>query len=364
MRKAYIREQQARGRKAVAVLPVHYPKEVLTAAGVLAVELWGPPGPPRHPAAGRLQAYVCAVGRNALAFLAGGHADLVDAVLFPHTCDTIQGLATLLPDLGGWSKPALTFQHPKGDDRGSARRFLRAELERFAVEVGRLAGAPVAREALARAVALHAEIDALRATLLARRAALDLSDRALYDLLRRGEFLWPEDHLGELRAAAARLGPGPVQRGLPLLVTGYVPEPMALLDYLAEVGAFVAADDWAATGRRATAPPDPQPADPFDALVEKGFSGAPCTTRGASRARRLSHLDALLERSGALGVMAHVPKFCEPELFDLPALRRHFGERGVPVLVLETELEAELPAQARARLEAFAEMLSARRARA
>lgn len=363
MRKAYIREQQARGRKVVAVLPVHYPKEVLTAAGVLAVELWGPPGPPRHPAAGRLQTYVCALGRNALAFLAGGHADMVDAALFPHTCDTIQGLATLLPDLGGWSKPALTFQHPKGDDRESARRFLRAEIGRLAVEVGRLAGAPVARQALERAVALHAEIDGLRAELLARRAALDLSDRALYQVLRRGEFLWPEDHLAELRAAAARLGTAPVQRGLPLLVTGYVPEPMALLDHLAQVGAFVAADDWAATGRRAPRPGSPL-ADPVEALVEKGFAGPPCTTRGASRARRLSHLDALLQRSGALGVLAHVPKFCEPELFDLPALRRHFGERGVPVLVLETELEAELPAQASARLEAFAEMVSARRARA
>ncbi len=364
MRKAYIREQQACGRKAVAVLPVHYPKEILTAAGVLAVELWGPPGPPRHPSAGRLQAYVCAVGRNALAFLAGGHADIVDAVLFPHTCDTIQGLATLLPDLGGWSKPVLRFQHPKGEDRDSARRFLRAELVRFAEEVGSLAGAPVTREALAQAVALHVEIDNLRSALLERRALLDLPDRALYDLLRRGEFLWPEDHLVELRAAAARLGPAPVQRGLPLLVTGYVPEPMALLDHLAEVGAFVAADDWAATGRRAAARPGPPPADPLDALVEKAFSGAPCTTRGASRTRRLAHLDALRRRSGALGVLAHIPKFCEPELFDLPALRRHLGERSVPMLVLETELEAELPAQARTRLEAFAEMVSARRARA
>lgn len=364
MRKAYIREQQSRGRKVVAVLPVHYPKEILTAAGVLAVEMWGPPGPPRHPSAGRLQTYVCAVGRNALAFLAGGHADLVDAVLFPHTCDTIQGLATLLPDLGGWSKPVLRFQHPKGDDRESARRFLRAELERFAGEVGRLAGAPLTAEALSRAVALHAEIDRARAALLARRASLDLSDRALYDLLRRGEFLWPEDHLVELRRAQARLGPSPVQGGLPLLVTGYVPEPMSLLDCLAEVGAFIAADDWAATGRRAPPRPEPLPGDPFQALVEKAFAGAPCTTRGASRALRLAHLDALRERSGARGVLAHVPKFCEPELFDLPALRRHLGERDVPLLVLETELEAELPAQARTRLEAFAEMVSARRARA
>ena len=46
MRRQYIVEQQARGRKALAVLPVHYPKPLLTAMNVLAIELWGPPGAP------------------------------------------------------------------------------------------------------------------------------------------------------------------------------------------------------------------------------------------------------------------------------------------------------------------------------
>ena len=54
------RQREEHGRKAVAVLPVHYPKELLTALDVLAVELWGPPGPPRGDDAGRVQSYVCA----------------------------------------------------------------------------------------------------------------------------------------------------------------------------------------------------------------------------------------------------------------------------------------------------------------
>jgi benzoyl-CoA reductase/2-hydroxyglutaryl-CoA dehydratase subunit BcrC/BadD/HgdB len=61
-------------------------------------------------------------------------------------------------------------------------------------------------------------------------------------------------------------------------------------------------------------------------------------------------------------VILHVQKFCEPELFDVPAIRRAFAARGVPVLVLEGELEAGLSGQAVTRLEAFVEMLSAGRA--
>jgi benzoyl-CoA reductase/2-hydroxyglutaryl-CoA dehydratase subunit BcrC/BadD/HgdB len=52
-----------------------------------------------------------------------------------------------------------------------------------------------------------------------------------------------------------------------------------------------------------------------------------------------------------------VQKFCEPELFDVPAILRTFRERGMPVLVLEGELERELAGQAETRIEAFVEML-------
>lgn len=363
MRVATIREQQARGRKAVAVLPVHYPKPLLTALDVLAVELWGPPGPPRGPDAGRLQAYVCAVARNALAFMAAGQADVVDGMLFPHTCDSIQGLATLAPDFGGWSKPCFRYLHPKGEERPSARTFVRAELERLARELEDFTGRKLEEAALRRALELHAEIDRRRAQLLDGRARLAMTDRELYDLLRRGEYLWPEDHLKELEAATARLGEATVWRGLPLMITGYVPEPMSLFDHLTAAGAFVAADDYAAVGRRVLRVPVEEDVDPFVTLVRQAFEAPPCSTRSASQERRLDYLVGVYRRGHCAGIVVHVPKFCEPELFDVPAVRSRFAAEGQPLLYLEGELEAELSAQAQTRLDAFCEMVAAQRRR-
>ncbi|MBI5482431.1 MAG: 2-hydroxyacyl-CoA dehydratase [Deltaproteobacteria bacterium] len=388
MRRAIIREQQARGRKAVAVLPVHYPKPLLTAMDILAVELWGPPGPPRGPDAGRLQAYVCAVARNALAFLAAGHADVVDGVLFPHTCDSIQGLATLAPDFGGWGKPCFRYIQPKGEERPSSRAFVRAELESLAAELAVLTGKSLETAALRRALELHTEIDRLRAALLDGRARLAMTDRELYGLLRRGEFLWPEDHLQELKAATGRLaaeGSAPVQTDLPIMITGYVPEPMTLFDHLRAAGAYVAADDYAGIGRRVLrvpvgeddvvsersersarpeAPPRPRPvSDPFVALVRQSFEAPPCSTRSANQDRRLEYLVGLYRRSRCAGLVVHVPKFCEPELFDVPAIRARFAAEGVPLLYLEGELEADLSAQAQTRIDAFCEMVAAQRRR-
>lgn len=362
-RNEYIaRQRQEHGRRAVAVLPIHYPRELFTALDILAVELWGPPGPPRGDAAGRLQTYVCALARNALAFLASGGADAVDGVLFPHTCDSIQGLATLATDFGGWGRKAFTFLHPKGPARESSRAFLDAELRALARELEVFAGRPLTPARLAEAVRLHAEIDQHRAALLDARPRLAASDTELYALLRRGEWLWPEEHLAELREARSRLRPGEVRPGVPLLVSGYVPEPGSLFQALERAGAYVAADDYAAVGRRVVRGSAAPSGDPWRDVSARYWAAPPCSTRSADPAERVRHLGGLLDRSAARGVILHVLKFCEPELFDVPAIRGAFAARGVPVLHLEGELEAELSAQAVTRIEAFAEMLAGGRA--
>ncbi len=296
-RRDYVRAQrEARGRRSLAVLPVHYPKEILTALGLLAVEVWGPPGPPRGEGAGRIQSYVCAVVRNALAFLSSGGADVVDGVLFPHTCDSLQGLATQATDFGGWGKAAFVFHHPRGTERESARRFVLEELRSLGRALEAWTGRRLSPDGLAAAIRLHDEIDAARAALLDGRARLPMADPELYRLLRRGEWLWPEEHLAELRTAVERLGPTPVQTGLPLLVTGYVPEPPGLLSMLNAAGAFVAADDYAAVGRRIIRRGGPTGADPWDDLVSRHLSSPPCPTRGIDPAVRMRHLASLAER--------------------------------------------------------------------
>jgi benzoyl-CoA reductase/2-hydroxyglutaryl-CoA dehydratase subunit BcrC/BadD/HgdB len=359
-RRTTITAQQQAGRKALAVLPIHYPKEILTAMGILAVEMWGPPGPARGPGAGRIQPYVCAVVRNALAFAASGGADRVDGMLFPHTCDSIQGLATVAPDLGGWDKPVFRFIHAHGDDRPSARRFVANEMRALISGLEQFTGAALEAEDLRTAIDLHRRIDALRGGLLRQRSRIEMDDRGLYELLRRGEHLWPDDHLRELDEAAAAVQPKPVQRGVPLLVTGIVPEPMTILDAINEAGGWIAADDYAAIGRRIN---DHQPApsdDPIDALVELYFSAPPCSTRQSHQVARADHLERLFDLGGAAGVIIHTVKFCEPELFDLPVIRTRFEARGVPVLTIESELEADLSAQTVTRIEAFVEMLDSR----
>ncbi|MBN1946041.1 MAG: 2-hydroxyacyl-CoA dehydratase [Bradymonadales bacterium] len=357
-REAIERHRAHRGGKVLAVLPIHYPKPLLTAMNVLAVELWGPPGPPRGVQAGRIQPYICPVVRNALAFLSHGPMELVDGVLFTNTCDAIQGLATLLPDLGDWHKPVMRCWYPVGERRISAARFLETELQALADRLAQLTGSPLDLDRLAWALDLHRQIDALRADILDRRAHLDLSDRELYALLREGEYRWPEDHLERLRSLHQRLAELPVKKGLPVMITGLVPEPMGLFTALEEAGAFVAADDYAGIGRRIVRQPPPASTEPWTDLVEWIYHYPPCSTQGGDLARRLAHLEERYQQGGCVGLIIHATKFCEPEAFDFSAIRKSFSARQRPVLYLESELEVELSGQQVTRLEAFGEMIA------
>jgi (R)-2-hydroxyglutaryl-CoA dehydratase subunit beta len=103
--------------------------------------------------------------------------------------------------------------------------------------------------------------------------------------------------------------------------------------------------------------------DPYVTLVRQAFEAPPCSTRSASQDARLEHLVRLYRRSHCAGIIVHVPKFCEPELFDVPAIRRRFTAEGEPLLYLEGELEAELSGQAQTRVDAFCEMVAAQRRR-
>ncbi len=359
MRKEYIdRQKREFGRKVVISLPIHYPKEILTALDVLCVELWGPPGEISGNQAGRIQTYVCPVVRKALAFIAGGHASEADALLFPHTCDSIQGLASLLPDFGGWNGPVLRFIHPKGERRASSEVYLVREIEAFIAQVETLTGKKLEPARLSSAVKLHAEIDALKLRILKLRRNIDMRDSELYAILRRGEWLWPEDHMAELKELASKISDKPQKKGVALMLSGIVPEPMDIFDVLENAGAFIVADDYAAIGRRISSSSAELPDNPLQAVIERYFALPPCSTRSSDLAGRVEYLTGLYSQNGAAGLVLHNVKFCEPEMFDVAMIKKRFAAMNSPVLYVETELEKQLSGQLSTRLEAFVEMAS------
>lgn len=338
-----------------AVLPIHYPRALLRAFDILPVEVWGPPNVDATRAASHLQPYVCSIVRNALAFLESGGLQVADLMVVPHACDSLQGLGSILLDFVRPRQPVLPLYLPRTQGvEGSA--FLAEELRSL---YGRLVEAThraPSESDLLQSILEEEAADALLRHLLERRQTLPLTTFDFYRLIRAREFL-PLESFVDLAQAMLAMQPGDSQPPkVPILLSGIVPEPMETLRAVDELGASVVADDLACCGRRLY--PEGKSREPFTRLAESLLGGPPDPTRGSPIQDRLDHLLGLAETTGARGVVFHDVKFCEPELFDLPALRSGLRDAGLPSIAVEVDLNDPLSHQARTRLEAFIEMIA------
>lgn len=354
-RSAVIEEQRASGGRVAAVFPIHYSRELLRAHGFLPVEVWGPPGVDDAAAGAHLQSYTCAIVRNGLAFLMAGGLHDVDAILVPHACDSLQGLGSVLTDFIRPEQPVLTLYPPRAT-RPSDLDYLERELTTLGRRLSEVSGVTPDGVGLTTALEREVEADRLLEELHQRRGQLALDDGELYRLLRSREYL-PAERFTELAGAVLESAEkGGARSGVPVVLSGIVPEPMApLFETLREVGARVVADDLACCGRRLyTAGVSDEP---LRRMAQRLQSGPPDAMRGSPIAERARHLRALVRDNGAKGVIFYDVKFCEPEQFDVPALSEALKADNVPSLVIEVDLATSLPGQVTTRLEAFVEML-------
>lgn len=340
----------------MGVFPAQYPREILWAMNVVPAEIWDPPLK-IGAASAHLQSYICPVVQCGLELILKGKTDILDAFLFPHTCDSIQNMASVIFDYIGARKPCYFFYHPKAPYSVAAREFYRQQVRDLATSLSSQFG-PLDPNALKERVEQGQHIARLLEDLYQLRAQnrLGMSNAAFYQLIRRGEYLFPDDWLQELEPHVKQQGEKSGKSKIPILLSGVLPNPPELLKLLDDLGVLIAHDDLLNGSRRLLVPANDFN-DPFDQLAEAYFSMPPCSTRGSSVDRRRNYLFKLLEISGARGVIFNIVKFCEPEWFDVPNLQESLKEWGIPSLVLDTELNQGLSGQMATRVEAFIETL-------
>jgi len=342
------------GGQVAAVFPVHVPRALFRAFGLLPVEVWGPPGLSTKEGDSHLQAYACSIVRSSLSWLLTAGQEAADVYLVPHACDSLQGLASLLLDFLPPGRPVLPLYVPR--DHGVAGvAFLAAELGDLADRLAATLGRRPTEDALHEAIAREQAADEALAELLGSRLHLPWSDTDFYRLVRGREFLPAEDFTEFVREALTARTEEPIE-GRRLMLSGMVAEPAALLQAIADAGGVVAADDLASSGRRLYPPGRSE--DPLERLAESLLGAAPGPTRGSEVQARVDHLVALAERAGVAAVLFWVVKFCEPDLFYLPQVRQALEDRGLHTAVVEVDISDPLPAQAITRLEALLEIAS------
>lgn len=353
----------------LSCMPPFAPEEMVHAAGMLPAGIWGAEIPVSR-ADAKIQSFACSVARTALELALRDALAVCDGFLFPFPCDAFQNLSEI------WKlsvdRPCFQLVVPRKVDAGRVRVYLAAELRRLRGELAALAGTPVSDGALWGSIRVYNENRRLmREVDRARAADPDfLTARQMLDLLQASSFLSREEHsslvrdllAGRTGAEAARGKPdrqGPAGT-VPILLTGVMPRPVAIVDMLEQVGLRVTGDDMGMGSLYYSIEVPESGGDPLQALAE-GYTGYPaCSTLHDPAGNRGAALIRRARETGAQAVLVFATKFCEPEYFDVPGLKEDLEKEGLPLLLLETELGMGDPGPIRTRVEAFVETLRGR----
>ncbi len=352
-RSEVIQQHKEKGGQIAAVFPIHHPRALLRAFDILPVEVWGPPGVDTGPADSHLQAYVCTIVKNGLAFLLSGGLDVCDYIVVPHGCDSLQGLGSILLDLVRPKQKVLPIYLPR-QDRDNSIDFLTDEFKSIEEKLRKITGKKPSVTDLVKAVHREEAADQVLKDLFNRRRRLPLSNLEFFRLVRSREYL-PAEVFAEIGHKILEQGGQPDPQGVGVVLSGLVPEPMEILEVISKAGGVVVADDFACSGRRLYTAGKGK--EPHRRMANSILTAAPDSTRGSSIEDRVRHLIKLCESSGAKGVIFYDIKFCEPEQFYIPQIREGLEQAGIRSVAMEGDLDGQLGQQLVTRIEAFLETL-------
>jgi len=350
------------GRKAVGYFPVYVPAELIHAAGLLPVGVFGAGGTVEiDHADAHIQSFVCSVSRSTLELGLTGHLDGLDGMIFGSICDVARNLS------GIWQRnfpdTLVEYVHyPQNPDSAFAAPYYRGELQRLRSTLERLSGQPVTDAGLRASLLLFERRSALLRELLRLRRAEPwrLTWREAYSLARAGHVLPVEEHIHLLEQALPliRTRDGQKRDRVRVVIEGSFCEqpPADLLDIIEEAGCYVVEDDLLLGMRWIDRPVDPGD-DPLGALARAFIDSGVTTSIRHDRRKKGEALLGRVRDAGAEGVIFSAAKFCEPALLDYPLMRATLDRHNIPSLAFEFEEKIGTFESIKTQVETFVESI-------
>lgn len=358
---AYLENWKRRtGGRVVGTFPMNFPVELAHAAGLHPAIVQESQAPITE-GRGLLPEFYCSYTRSVADQAATGELDVFDAFVLADHCVQLLGAV----DVIRWAKPEIPNHFAQFissmDDPWSSGQ-VRDKIDALRTELEEVSGAKIHPDSVSRSIALYNTDRALlREIFSARRDhSVRIPASELQALIKSSMVMDIEEHIRLLRALIPSLAElETATPPVPVHLSGHFCAPVKpeLLDTIEDAG-VIAVDDDLYHGWRFIATDVPEDEDPFDALAQWYLDrnkSAPCATRVQRNVDWDDYLINDLQKTGAVGVIVLMAKFCEPLMLYYPELRKALEERDVPVLMIETEHEGVPAESIRTRVEAFVE---------
>ena len=347
------------GKKAVGCFPYYTPDEIIYAAGLLPVGLWG--GQTDIKLADKyLQSFCCSIMRINVEQGMKGYYDFLSAIMIPIFCDTLKCI------WDNWTVAVpqtltIPVYYPQHRRIAAGMTFMAAEFRRVQAELEKIAGRKVTEKDLEEAITLY---DDYRKTMrqftaLVGAYPLTLNARTRHAVIKAAYFMDKKTYTPLVRELMAELEKMPaenVKDGIKVVVTGIMAEPDILLDAFVQNRIAFVADDLAQESRQFRTVTR-QEGTAIERLAYRIADHEGCSLLFDEKKIRGQMLIDMVRETKADGVVVCMMKFCNPEEFDYPIFKKELEAAKIPMLYLEIEQKMDAVEQLRTRIQSFAEML-------
>ena len=359
--KHLIQWKELNQKRVIACVPMHFPEEIIHAAGILPVMTWESPEP-FSVAHAHIPIFFCGVVRSIVDMALNDKLGFLDGIVFPDTCLQVRGIKNILH----WNF-SCAFQDvlylPPVLRRQSGREFLKNELNRFKSGIEGFVGHEITDEDLWQSIEIYNRNRALLRELydLRRENPGLLKSKEVLAIVFSSMLMPKEEHsefladfLSEIRGTTPSNG-----TGVRLILAGSLCEApkVDLLEMLEDAGAIIVDDD-IYTGSRYFIQDVDVDGSPMEALLKHYEQMiARCPSRIDHQNDWGRYLTDMVSKSNAQGVVNWMVKYCEPHNLWYPDVKCSLDEAGIPEFLLETDHEIMSLGQIKTRFQAFVEMI-------
>ncbi len=353
--KRYIDE----GKPVVLTAPVYTPEEIIHSMGCVPMGAWGA-DISLNESKQYFPAFICSIVQSILELGMKGTYKGASALVVPSLCDSLKCLGENWK-YGVKDIPFIPMTYPQNRKTEHGSKFTKAGYERVISDLSRITGKTFDDKALGESIRVYNEHNqAMRdfSNIVADHPEITAQQRS--DVFKSATFMEKREHTGlvlELIACITEEQAG--KSDTRILISGIIADSPALNSIFDELGFNIVADDIAAQSRQyATDTPAPAANESFlDCLVNKYSNMDNCSVLYDPDKKRVDMIVNKAAFAEAQGVVVILTKFCDPEEFDYPLIKKACDKRSLPCVLIEVDRQMENMEQARTMLQTLKEMI-------
>ena len=351
------------GKKVIGVLPYFAPVELVVAAGMVPMGIWGSNKKTIALAKEYCATFYCTIAQLALEMLLDGTLDQLDGIITPTICDTLRPMSQNFRVAMEGKLPCIFLAHPQNRKPAFGLQFTVDQYMHVKSELEKISGNTITDEALRDAIKVMNRSRKARREFvkLAGQHPEAISAVERSAVLRSAWFMEPAVHAQKLEELNEELSKLPASnwKGRKVVTSGIICDNPKLLQIFDDNNIAIAADD-VAQETRAFRVDASEEGDPMMALAQQ-FADQDYDVllydEHSNKNRRADYVVQMVKESGAQGLVLFMQQFCDPEEMEYPYLKKALDDAGIPHIKLGVDQQMRDFGQASTAIQAFADVL-------